>query len=502
MSEDNRRAGRPDHPGGFPSWLIVFGVFVGLLLIGGGGAAYWKYGGQPVVHLLVSVGLGLVLALFGTQAKLDYRHYTITGGAAVGVIFFVLLQKYVPPPQMPCDVTWGTLKKVGGRFPKGTDIAILDQGNQLLGALAGGNVLYRFIVKGDRLADAEPDLAIQESEAAPLLSFRLKSDLLNSYLSKRQDLDLRYDVNRQQIIDRASGGVVGTLLGPLAETPTLSPGPTLGFLSVVRDAFAAEPSVEDLLQTSRQGDLRYRVEARSAIVKAGPGAVEPLVSSLRSRPDVGTQADTLSIMVTLFRSDDAARVKAVEVLQPADLRNLTPLLGNDDRNVRWIATLFFETLRDPEAAEPLEQVALNGVSPAERFNALYALESLLAFLPAERSAAIVAAVHARADAEPDEKVKRSMQGFDTARYHLVVASYSSEAEAITRAQQLRATSGYPDASAYRLNNSSRFVTTVGTTRLRDAQQEKATAITKGIAQADAWPTTDSAFQKQVFPQVH
>lgn len=359
---------------GMPSHLVLWGIVVGLVLVVVGTAILVFVPDRvpmPMTSLMVCIGFGLVLAAFGSRAQGAWGGFAVVGAAALSIVLFLLLQRYLDAPPGPA------IKRglIGGDFARVADLRIIDE-DPLYTRRDRNTGAIRFLVLDARFNT--PRLRVQvdtteKGEGREFFEMVAPSRKVEEMLGAGAVVSWTFDYAQRRIKDGAT--VVFSTPEELDEQD-LRAGrqaggpPSLPGLVTSARAMDSLPPPEKLLPQLTDDDAAVRRNARDALTMSGPSAVPAMVAFLRANESVyRVRVGVAYALAGMLRRDDTARAKISAQLKTEDFELLQRITEDKDPTVRLQATEFLYRLGDSRSVEATIKGA-SGDSPAAANSAL------------------------------------------------------------------------------------------------------------------------------------
>lgn len=350
-----------DDPG-MPQQLVFWGIIVGFVLVVVATAFLVLYPERvplPMTSLTVCIGFGLVLAAFGSRAQGAWGGFAVVGAAALSIVLFLLLQRYLDAPSGPL-VKRG---QIVGDFSRVADLRIVDE-DPLYTRRDRNTGAIRFLVLDKRFQSPRLRVQVDTTEKGDGLEFfemMAASKTVEDLLNAGGAVSWTFDHAQRRIKDGST--VVFAIPQELDEQDLRarrqSSGLTLPALSIVTAARAVEapPPQQSLVQLS-DDDTAIRRNARDSLIAAGPPAVAAMIAHLRANEgDYRVRVGVAYALAGMLRKDDKTRDAISAQLQPQDFELLQRLTADKDATVRQQATEFLYLLADSRSVD----AALKGV---------------------------------------------------------------------------------------------------------------------------------------------
>jgi hypothetical protein len=347
---------------GMPPQLVFWGIIVGFVLVIVGTSILVLYPERvplPMTSLTVCIGFGLVLAAFGSRAQGAWGGFAVVGAAALSIVLFLLLQRYLDAPPGPV-VKRG---QIGGDFSRVADLRIVDE-DPLYTRRDRNTGAIRFLVLDKRFQT--PRLRVQvdtteKGDGREFFEMVAASKSVEDLLNAGGAVSWTFDYAQRRIKDGSS--VVFSIPEELDEQDVRSRRqssgamlPTLSVVAVAR-AMEAPPPEQSLAQLS-DDDTAIRRNARDALISAGAPAVAAMIAHLRANEgDYRVRVGVAYALAGMLRKDDKARDKISAQLKPPDFELLQRLTADKDATVRLQATEFLYLLADSRSVD----AAIKGV---------------------------------------------------------------------------------------------------------------------------------------------
>ena len=336
-------------------------------------------------HLILSVGLGLLLAAFGSQATLSTGRVIMAGAAAVAMILFGTLQwsiraddyvriklnsvnydRYDPAFRIAGQEVLGRFWK----FPSNPASSVYDA--IIFRRDVNTSFISLWLVASD---DREQEIRISQQTIAPLLG-------------RQEVVSWDFDEGTMSILDPITRSPVAKASDRIQLTRGPAPSPA-GGIRLVGAAFAQEArkatapeALPGLLEALESDDATIRRGARSELAGLPVSAVPDLIRYLHDRFD--SYRIKLGVVVGLtemLRAEKTLAPRLSEALNDGDISLLVAAAGDPDRTVRIYATEFLYDLGDPRAVAPSLDLADRVGDENARYNLLFLTQGGVQRLP-------------------------------------------------------------------------------------------------------------------------
>ena len=322
-------------------------------------------------NLLISVGVGLILAAFGGQAKVDLKWVVMAGVAGIALGLFIVLQNYSQ-----------NLFVVGSirHFDKSKyDQVNLRHKSNVLGAVrpdvtSPANSVYDFVIfrrdldqrfvevtvtKSVNKEETNLRVGVAKFESAFSTSSRLEWDLRSVVTDGQTHLEI-YDFDGKKISESDDRVALDDL-----------PRPSLFSIAALAQD-QSRVNLENALLLLKDNDLAVRKAARDTLSSATNDQIPRIAQALKDQySDYQVRLGIVVAFTQMLRNDKSRRGAIGQALTDDDMNRILDAAADDDRTVRIYATEFLYDLGSPRAASLAIQRAAAAPSDNARYNWIF-----------------------------------------------------------------------------------------------------------------------------------
>ena len=379
-----------------PIWLSALGILVGLLFVGiyffGPGLFMNElFQGSNESRLALSIGFGLILTGFGTQAAGTWKSWSVAGSGAIAIALYLLLsdtpektsQTVLPDPVID-------LRIEGGFHPETKIVVVEGKDNERL-YTKWVKVPYQLKVRIEKrhlqaacitFSVFRPTKDKDDEDDTPTY---VPAGFFEQWMNKappagaRKDPALRYENESNTLFtDQENKIPISFDSCPVGlaekESKTESTDPSLlqRFVNLLLPgvlAAEAKPSINDLIKDLSSRNALVRREARQLLVAKNIEAVAPLMDALRKAPRSYQLRYGAVRTLSEMMAGHADTAQFRKRLSEADLRVLATFVAHDKKEMRYSATAVMVRLADPRAVDMFLNTLKAHPNPNGRYNA-------------------------------------------------------------------------------------------------------------------------------------
>lgn len=345
-------------------------------------------------HLLLSVGLGILLAAFGSQATVTLGKFIMAGAGGGAVGLFLLLQHYTAPDDyIRIQLTSVDSEKYRPAF------VISNQ--EVFGRFSQNPAnsersFYDAIIFRKDLNTSYVALVLYPTEGTAEPEMRISRDQMSNLLGRTEIVTWEYVDTEGAIVDPITSREIASLSGRFQPHGSAArPAPRLGFefigkaMAQVSKQKVSPVELPVLLKALESDDASTRRPARAAISRMPISVVPDLMRELHDRFDnYRVRLGIVIALTELLREDKSVAPSISDMLSTPDLELLVMAAGDPDRTVRIYATEFLYDLGDPRAVVPAVTMAAETSNQDARYNLLFLTQGGIDKLPSDEKTAV------------------------------------------------------------------------------------------------------------------
>ena len=346
-----------------PKTIFLSGIGVGGLLLVVG--LIFFLASVPIWDLTICTGLGVILATFGTQAKVKYRGWTIAGSGAIVVILYGVIKYFGITPVTDIYIHGRDPFKI----PQDYSIQLTDK-QPLLGAFR--NNRFEFIIRGSRLENEFMKIEMNEE---PL---RVRRKHVDPHIQRQGTINWFYDPNRKCLYDLNGKAVDENCI---QSTVDLRRVPGLTRQSSFSEIFITGVRAQSKYRTPATKKSPYKVlienlssysaalrqSSREQLIAHGPEAIRPILDAYANvRRDDKLGNGLMAALAGIYRSNSHRSDEIRKQLTDTDFATIANATGAVNPAQSGYAAEFLYGLSDPRAITAILSVLEQDGTKKER----------------------------------------------------------------------------------------------------------------------------------------
>ena len=417
-----------------PRIIFFSGIGVGGFLLAVG--LIFFIGSVPIWDLTICTGLGIILATFGTQAKVKYKGWSIAGSGAIVVILYGVIRYFSTTPVTDVYIDGHDSFKI----PQDYSILLTDK-QPLLGAFR--NNRFEFIIRGSRLKN---DFMKIEMNEEPL---RVRRKHVDPHIQRQGTINWFYDPNRKCLYDLNGKAVDENCI---QSTVDLRGVPGLTRQSSVSGIFipgvraqpaygttATKTPYDVLIKNLSSHSATLRQSSRDKLIAHGPGAMRPILNAYANvRTDEKVRNGLMAALAGIYRSNSYRSNEIRNQLTDEDFATIANATGAANPSQSGYAAEFLYGLSDPRAVIPILKVLEQEGMKKER--PIQVLSGFLGdpVITENKDRVQTAVKNAKTQILPEYRVvaesmvRQTSQGAEKSEPYCIVLTFSDERAAVPK----------------------------------------------------------------------